>query len=141
MTASAKYIIGVHIDKEPRVRCQHYYTPYELGIGRIKRFAILGEDCQFEKWVKTFDGVAIELPIRIPHYAPSTFIECVKGKRFCGRTVEVYKLRPLASKLGAENAVLLVYSTAAWSSSEAYSRTYAKYIVDNLTKLLNIVIF
>jgi len=142
MTASAKYIIGVHIDKEPRVRCQHYYTPYELGIGRIKRFTVLGENCIFEKWIKTFyDSIAVELPIRVPHYAPKTFIQCIKGERVCGRTAEVYKLRPLAAKMGAEYVVLLIYSTAAWSNSKSYSRTYAKYIVDNLTKLLNIVIF
>lgn len=141
MTTSAKYVIGVHIDREPRVRCQRYYTPHDLAINRIKRFTILGEGCQFEKWIRLFNGHEVELPIRVPHYAPSTFIKCVEGKRFCGHTGEVYKLRPLASKIGAENTVLLVYSTAAWSNREAYARSYAEYIVDNLTKLLNIVIF
>jgi len=138
MSISSKYVIGIHIDKEPRVRCKKYYNPRDLGIHRrLKRFTILGEECVFEKWVKTFyDGVAIELPIRVPHYAPETFIRCIKGERTCGRTAEVYKLRLLASKIGAENAALLVYSTASWSNSEAYGLRYAKFVVENLRNLL-----
>jgi len=131
----AKYVIGVHIDREQRVRCQRYYTPRELGVGRIKRFTILGEDCQFEKWVRLFNGHEVELPIRIPHYAPETFALCIEGKRFCGRSAEVYKLRPLAGKIGAKRAILLVYATAAWSNDK-YWKSYVDYIVKNLQELL-----
>jgi len=132
----AKYVIGVHIDKEPRVRCQRYYTPRELGIGRIRRFAILGEECAFEKWIKSFyDSVTIELPIRVPHYSPETLVLCIEGKRFCGHTAEVYKLRPLASRIGAKRALLLVYATAAWSNDN-YWKSYVNYIVRNLRELL-----
>jgi len=134
----ARYVIGVHIDKEPRVKCSKYYTPYELGIGRIKRFAVLGEDCTFEKWAKTFDGVTIELPIRIPHYAPETFVRCVEGKKQCGHTSEAYKLRPLATRIGARRALILVFSTAAWSNNQynRYVESYVNYIVRNLRELL-----
>ena len=136
---NAKYVIGIHIDREQRVRCQRYYTPRELGVGRIRRFTILGEDCEFEKWVKAFyDGITVELPIRIPHYAPETFALCVEGRRFCGHTAEVYKLRPLASRIGAKRALLLVYSTAARSNDKhrGYVDSYIEYIIRNLQELL-----
>jgi len=137
MSISSKYVIGIHIDKEPRVRCKKYYTPKELGIHkRLKRFTILGEECVFEKWVKSFyDGIAIELPMRVPHYAPETFVECVEGKRNCGRTVETYRVRPLAKLVGAKKAVLLIYGSAAWSN-DRYALSYANFVVKNLGELL-----
>jgi len=135
---SVRYVLGVHIDREPHVICEKYHTPFDLGVGRIKRFTILGENCKIEKWVKTFHGYGVELPIRIPHYAPQSLIACVEGKRYCGHTAEVYRLRPLARVIGAKKAILLVYATAAWSNDKItrYLQSYIDFIVNNLQELL-----
>jgi len=135
----SKYVLGIHIDREPNVRCEKYYTPKDLGIHlRLKRYKVLGENCAFEKWVKSFNGYEIELPIRIPHYSPTTLIECIEGKRNCGRTVEVYRLRPLALKVGARRALLLVYGTAAWTNDpwDRYLKRYADFVVKYLREIL-----
>jgi len=135
---NARYVIGIHIDREPRVTCERYYTPRDLGMGRIKRFTILGENCAFEKWLRQSHGHTIELPIKVPHYSPQALVECVEGRRGCGRVAEVYKLRPLARQIGARRALLLVYSTASWSNDPytRYVKSYTKFIIQNLQELL-----
>jgi len=116
------YILSLNIGIDPRLTCRKYD-------------GIVGIECDVEPWIIDFNGVEVQLPLRIPHASWKLLVECIVGTKRCGRSAEVYKLRRVALALYGElnattamKAMYEIYGRAGWSDRAVYAYRYAKFL-------------
>jgi len=116
------YVISLNLGIDPRIRCSAYDD-------------IVGINCDVDPWIIDFNGVEVQMPLRIPHISWRGLIECILGIKSCGRSAEVYKLRRITIALYGElttttamRAMYEVYTRGGRTDRAVYAYRYAKAI-------------